>query len=335
MAFANWWFCISVGVKPLSPASSIAHAVFTGLGFVCYFGIASPLLYYPHLYRERLRLWDKIVNKPRKSKEYGKRTWRSHTIIGVWVSFLAALPRFAVEIHIVSTYGWLYVLQGVAILTTFLTITCGFLAVWGTYLWKSSKMFQTMSLNSMSHAERGEYLNAYVSGPYAVRYDAKGAPEWATGESMPSFVMNKWFYTYYPDADQGGDTKEGVITGGHLSRGDLRERKQPKTQLEIRHPVGMAFIPTVVDPDLVDYKQTDYAENPAADEGNNAHNAFSRGGSTQQYPPHSPAASAPAPLPAPLVPGSNPLSYIPQAPPGMYGLQAGVPPARSATSTTQ
>eukprot|EP01061_Rhynchopus_euleeides_P042984 TRINITY_DN74990_c0_g1_i1.p1 TRINITY_DN74990_c0_g1~~TRINITY_DN74990_c0_g1_i1.p1 ORF type:complete len:334 (+),score=63.35 TRINITY_DN74990_c0_g1_i1:161-1162(+) len=310
LAFPNWWFCIAEGVKPLSPASSVAHAVFTGLGFLCYFGIASPLLYYPHLYRERLRLWDNIVNKPNKTKQYGKRTWRTHTMIGVWVSFLSALPRFCVELHIISTYGWLYVLQGVSIMITFLTIACGFLAVWGTFLWKTSKMFQTMSLNSMSYAEREEYLLAYSSGPYAVVYDARGFPVWAKGEGMPSFVITSWFYTYYPEPDQAYPEKE---VAGHLSRGELRE--QQKQALEVRHPVGMAFVPAVVDPDLEPEVEVDFT---------------SRGDASVIYPPEEVL-----PAEGPVV---NPLSYIPPAALGMahVGDSPSPPqPARSTTSTTQ
>eukprot|EP00754_Rhynchopus_humris_P013629 Rhum_TRINITY_DN14336_c9_g1::Rhum_TRINITY_DN14336_c9_g1_i1::g.79559::m.79559 len=252
MAFANWWFCVSVGVKPLSPASNIAHAVFTGLGFFCYFGVASPLLYYPHIYRDRLRMWDKVVNRPQKLKDYGQRTWRSHTIVGVWVSFLAALPRFIVEIHIVYTYGWRYVLQGVALVMTFFTTSCGFLAVWCTYLWRASKLFQTLSLNSMGQREREDYMRVYTEGPFRVVYGVDGLPIWATGVTVPSFITRSSFYHYYPDPDH---DIEGVVSGRKGMGGSFHPNKHGEHHTGkaavVRHATGMALKPLqAVDPDM-------------------------------------------------------------------------------------
>eukprot|EP00659_Diplonema_papillatum_P003692 gene3692-5745_t len=241
LGIANWWFCISREPMDVAPTSAVLEGIFALISFFVYFGVASPLLYYPHYYRERLRTWDKVVNRPAKKKDLGARTWRSYTILGIWVYFASALPRFLMEYHILFTYGWTYRLQGVAFFSSLITNFNAFLTVWGSYLWRASKKFQQMSVNSMPDSERLFYLSAYRTGPYAIKYDSRGFPLWASG------VTPAWrepFYHLYPD-------HLGKNIGTKICERD-EDDDDPgiaAAGAAVKHPAGM-FMPPLADPDL-------------------------------------------------------------------------------------
>eukprot|EP01064_Diplonema_japonicum_P021202 TRINITY_DN30746_c0_g1_i1.p1 TRINITY_DN30746_c0_g1~~TRINITY_DN30746_c0_g1_i1.p1 ORF type:complete len:332 (+),score=31.45 TRINITY_DN30746_c0_g1_i1:75-998(+) len=254
VALANWWFCTSRDLRDFDKTASTAHGVLSVIGFFMYFGLASPLFYYPHYYRERLRMWDRLVNRPQGRKDFGQRTWRTYTILGIWVSFLVAFPRFCVELHLALSYGWIYVLQGIAVLTSFLTTFCGFLAVWGSYLWKASKRFQIFSLNTMGEDMRRHYLDCYKEGPYEFLKNEVGEAVWVTGQPLPQFLLNSPFYTFYPDAGQHspqeieGKMVEGepalAVTGLHFppQDPDLSPLPQPLSR-RASNPLVLADLP--------------------------------------------------------------------------------------------
>ena len=185
IAIMNWWYCFSAELSDKAPAAANAHMIFALGGALLFFVVASPLLYYPHQYHHRLKQWDKQVNKPNKQRLKGRRAWKLHTVLGIWVCFLSTFPRFIIEFHILYNYGWMKILQGASFLVTLITAGSGFLSVWGTYLWRMSKKLQNMTVNAMSEEQRTAYLTAYTTGPYAITYDEYNRPIWASSQSLP------------------------------------------------------------------------------------------------------------------------------------------------------
>eukprot|EP01063_Lacrimia_lanifica_P021129 TRINITY_DN28385_c0_g1_i1.p1 TRINITY_DN28385_c0_g1~~TRINITY_DN28385_c0_g1_i1.p1 ORF type:complete len:517 (+),score=165.06 TRINITY_DN28385_c0_g1_i1:39-1553(+) len=249
MAFFNWWFCISVQMRPLSPTSSDLHCFLSVLGFFVFALFSSPMLYYPHYYRDRLRQWDLLVNKPNKRHNKGLRVWRRKTLWGVYTQFLVSLPRFIVEFHLTYTYGWLCILQSMCMFVTFGTVLLGFLAVWAGYLWRMSKLFQKWSLNSMRQEERTAYLEVYKRGTYVMKNDEATGMPWVDGLGFPSFIANPTlFYYFHPDdhhvmKDMGRNGEVAVV--GHVDTAEVAEANPN------RNLAGLHFVPVIAERDDV------------------------------------------------------------------------------------
>eukprot|EP00755_Sulcionema_specki_P009340 Sspe_Gene.43450::Locus_21179_Transcript_1_1_Confidence_1.000_Length_1018::g.43450::m.43450 len=203
IAIFNWWFCLSQSsIRDVAAAASNAHVTFALVGFLVYFTLASSLLYYPHHFKPRLEEWDRIVNRPNHRKELGRRAFRQNTVLGIWSAFFSGvLPRFIIEMHIVYEHGWFYVLQGIALIVTFVSAFLGFLTVWTSWMWKASKRLQLWGMNGMTEVERMAYLEAYRTGPYAIHYGPKGQPVWVAGSGFGFLTATNWAEELPPVAE--------------------------------------------------------------------------------------------------------------------------------------
>lgn len=144
----NWWWFVSFERALLGDNLVNAHLGFNIVGCLSFALVASPFMFLPYRYGERMTPRDR----------------RNSMIICIFAVFLLHdFPLWMMEFWIVWQWGWIHVLQGVSIVLLTCTTAFGFFGVWLGYAWKVSKVLQT-HFGSAAFNVGGDPTRARIGG---------------------------------------------------------------------------------------------------------------------------------------------------------------------------